>query len=281
MATPTYPTSSTLTGYVTLPLTTTFDPPENCKYNNVPTKPGSYGELVVNDVVTYYWNSYRSVMPPAYSCYPPSFPSAVYSPGLCPSGYQGFSGYPDYVNYTSWYTTFTDHAPTLLPGEHGALCCQSGFEPQPWNGMNPSSPSCTLSIKSTLTNNPPSRFPISQTLTILSYDDWISSFVVTSTVDIEFKIHHPGIIIKWKDGDFPAGVTPATPWVSSTSTAAASGGSSQELSAGAIAGIGIGAGIGVLLILLGVIIFWRSGWRRGLEGKEEGIELREEVPRAI
>ncbi|KAK4222926.1 hypothetical protein QBC38DRAFT_518148 [Podospora fimiseda] len=275
MATTTSTTLKPIPEYPKVPLTTTFTPPPDCQYNGVPTMPVS-GLLYVNDIATH-----RSNMPPAYSCYPPGFPSAIYSPGLCPSGLVAWSGHPDYSHWSTEYTEI------LLPREHKALCCHSGFEPDDYQYFG--TPSCQRIISHTQATDHTGY--VSHTITVLAYDKSRSSYFTSSEVDTFIMVQHPGVVIRWRDGDFPDGVDPAPP-IPKTSTRTRTKTSSiatptavaatedKELSTGAKAGIGIGAGIAVILIGLGVFILW-SYWRRRGVSNKENVELQEQLPEAI
>ncbi|KAK4162983.1 hypothetical protein QBC43DRAFT_355331 [Cladorrhinum sp. PSN259] len=273
---------------VRIPLTTTFTPPPKCKYDGIPTQVGNW--LRVNEILDWWENQ---GIPPAHDCYPASFPSAVYSPGLCPSGYEGFRGHPDF----DWYTYYTwGHdltLETLLPNEHKALCCLSGFTPdsQPLTNL----PQKCYSYPGYTGGDPFTK----HTMTYLTYDEAHSSFATVSAVT-ELLVQHPGIRIMWRDGDFPDGVDPAPPRPTTTTTTTTSPdlptatGSDQhkkELSKDAKAGIGIGAGIGGICICLGVFLFLKHRKRRrrrssgrtfeDTTSRKEDTELEQQPAQAI
>ncbi|KAK3990462.1 hypothetical protein QBC44DRAFT_368992 [Cladorrhinum sp. PSN332] len=237
-------TTTTPPTQVRIPLTTTFTPPPTC-FTGIPTEAG--GMLRYNDVLTNY-----PEMPPALDCYPPSFPSAIYSPGLCPSGFQGFS----------WYPYGTDTVTNTK--EHGALCCLSGFEPAATWSLPQGS--CTKHLGRT---ESPETI-----ITYLGFNTALSSYMTTSHALATHPrvIWHPVISIMWQDGDFPEGVHPvsgassektsstlANTLASATSTESDKEGSSGSdgggLSSGAKTGVGIGAAIVGVVVLL-ILIPW-------------------------
>ncbi|KAK3990453.1 hypothetical protein QBC44DRAFT_64012 [Cladorrhinum sp. PSN332] len=214
-----------------IPLTTIFTPPPDC-LSNLPTRSANYLEI----------NHVASPNAPALTCFPPGFPTVTYSPGLCPSGFEG----------TNMSVSAT------VTGERQQICCLSGFTVNA-----PYTTSCASSWTKT------SETVSYVTLESLSY---VTASAVLSTVN---QIWHKGIVIRWRAGDFTTSLLTATaggpnkpeePPPRDSPGEQDSGG----LSAGAKAGIGIGVAISTLLIILAVFLVWKR--RKRVSNHDESLD---------
>ncbi|KAK4222946.1 hypothetical protein QBC38DRAFT_447816 [Podospora fimiseda] len=216
-------TTSTLpVSLTTVPLTTTFTPPAFCHSSNNYFIAIDTSVLSVDDS-------------PIRVCYPSGYRSAVYSPGVCPSGFQSLIVPPV----------------GSLAGEHRALCCRGD-----------------LTINSNRCESMWTK--TNEIITYMSYDHLRSSYVTTSGILNSSTVGHTPVEIRWRDGDFSSS-TPRTGNPGDGSPPGTVPDNGGGLSTGAKAGIGIGAAIAILLLILVAFVLRRH--KRKARDLGTGAEL--------
>ncbi|KAK3990461.1 hypothetical protein QBC44DRAFT_368991 [Cladorrhinum sp. PSN332] len=175
------------------PLTTTFTPPTTC-FDGMPTE--AAGTLRYADVVT----GIRPEVTPAYECYPSQFQTVIYSPGICPSGFKAFK----------WERELDENTIRFIANNDDDA---RGADFEPARG------SCTKLVARRLKAGGPTYLHNTTTLTYLTYDAALSSYITTShdLATTSHTIFHPRITVMWREGDFPEGQFPLPP-IAPTST---------------------------------------------------------------
>ncbi|KAK3990454.1 hypothetical protein QBC44DRAFT_64046 [Cladorrhinum sp. PSN332] len=215
-------------GVTTVPLTTTFTPPAFCHSSN------NYFIAIDPSVVSVDDSPIRV-------CYPSGYRSAVYSPGVCPSGFQSLGAPPA----------------GTVSGEYRALCCRDNLT----INTTPGNYRC----ESTWTRT-------NEIITYMSYDHIRSSYVTISGIVDSSTVGHTPVEIRWRDGDFASSTTHPgrNPGDGSSVNTEMKVDDSGSLSNGAKAGIGIGIAIATILLLLVAFLLWR---RRRARPAPAGAEL--------
>ncbi|KAK2023002.1 hypothetical protein LX32DRAFT_645018 [Colletotrichum zoysiae] len=243
-------------------LTTTFTPAAACTNAGI-------AHIQVNEVQYFLLQG-----PPASStdCFPEGYDpdrTAVYAPGICPSGYT------EACSQLGTFATITETTFTCCPTQLKHSCLTNTNKRYSWQS--------TLACYSTITTEADGQWTISAVTRVSNGTTQIADETGTETFG---AVNAHGVQVKVWDGAFPTSTsahttrdqiataiqtgTPDTTGRESPVSPVASKG----LSSGAAAGIGIGAGAAV--ILAGLLGFWILKRRRrdkhAVASKEQPVQ---------